>query len=368
MMQRVFYLELKGTHKEVGKQLARKFGAEQFRIPAPEFFTKTELEEAIALYDKYCPGIKEELEGFAEEGHMNIEEIVYTWLSYLVPRCSGIILQESKSSDGHTKLARNYEFSIEDEDLTLIKTQVTGKYTHIGGSVAGFGRNEGINECGLAVAMSSCGMPVGNIQGMRAAKIKGLQFWAVIRSLLENCKDVEEALQLAKEMPIAFNINLYLADPTGHAVLLETMDGHMAYKEISKGSKENYLSATNHIVLPELVSLEPVAMKNSIVRYEKQKEFLEVNDKVDEGQLRRLLTNQYPEGMSTNYYKEWFGTIKSVVMDTVERRFSICWFGQESNEWEDYLVDQDIEEREEEKDIVYETANKEVWNMEPIVL
>ena len=75
MKQPVFYFELKGTHREVGKQLARKMGAENFRIPAPANFSRKEIQEAIALYDKYCLGIKEELEGFAEEGNMKIEEM-----------------------------------------------------------------------------------------------------------------------------------------------------------------------------------------------------------------------------------------------------------------------------------------------------
>lgn len=366
MKQPVFYFELKGTHREVGKQLARKMGAENFRIPVPANFSRKEIQEAIELYDQYCLGIKEELEGFAEEGKMEIEEVAFTWMSYLLPRCSGIALLGSKCTDGHTKLARNYEFSTQDEDLTLCKTAVTGKYAHIGGTVVGFGRNEGINECGLAVAMSSCGMPVSNIPEMRAPKIKGLQFWAVIRSLLDNCKNVEEALKLACDMPIAFNINLYLADSTGRAVLLETLDGHKSYKEISQETKENCIYATNHCVLPEMIPYEPVGMRNSIVRYEKQKSFLESKDKVEENELKSFLTTQYPEGMSANYYDSWFGTIKSAVMDTVEKRFSLCWFGQETNGWEDYFVTDAMEERMEEKDIIREEGKQEFFEMIPI--
>lgn len=366
MKQPVFYFELKGTHREVGKQLARKMGAENFIIPAPANFSKKEIQEAIELYDKYCLGIKEELEGFAEEGNMKIEEIAYTWMTYLLPRCSGIALLGSKCTDGHTKLARNYEFSTQDEDLTLCKTAVTGKYAHIGGTVVGFGRNEGINECGLAVAMSSCGMPVSNIPQMRPPKLKGLQYWAVIRSLLDNCKNVEEALKLANEIPIAFNINLYLADSTGRAVLLETLDGHKAYKEISEGKQENYICATNHCVLPEMMPYEPVGMRNSIVRYEMQKNFLESKEQIEENELKTFLTTQYPNGMSANYYDSWFGTIKSVVMDTARKRFSFCWFGQESNGWEDYYVADEIQDRMEEKDIVREEGREEFFEMIPI--
>ena len=130
--------------EHIEKQLARKMGAENFRISAPANFSKKEIQKAIELYDKCCPGIKEELEGFAEEGNMKIEEMAYTWMTYLLPRCSGIVLLGSKCTDGHTKLVRNYEFSTQDEDLTLCKTAVAGEYAHIGETVIGFGRNEAL--------------------------------------------------------------------------------------------------------------------------------------------------------------------------------------------------------------------------------
>ena len=55
-------------------------------------------------------------------------------------------------------------------------------------------------------------------------------------------------------------------------------------------------------------------------------------------QSSELLLNKYPEGMTANYYAEGFGTIKSVILDTAEKRYSICWLGQEKNGWTDYFV------------------------------
>lgn len=361
MKQKVKYYEVSGTHKEIGKQLARKLDAKKFYMPAPAFFTEKEVAEAMEVYDKYCPGLREELEGFAEEAKLEIKDIASTWMTYLVPRCSGLAILGSKMEDGHTRLARNYEFSIDDEDLTVCQMQAEGKYTHIGGTAVGFGRTEGINECGLAVSMSSCGLPVSNIEGMKVPKIKGLQFWAVIRSILDNCKNVEEALKLALEMPIAYNINLYLADDKGNAVLLETIDGHKAYQQISEDSSKKYVCGTNHIVLPEIQHHEPMAMRNSIVRYEKLIQFSETNTYLKETQIREMLLKKYPEGMSCYYYKQWFGSIKSVVMDTAERRYSICWFGQRENGWEDYIVAQPMKNMEKTKLVEEEIGNPEFF-------
>ena len=284
-----------------------------------------------------------------------------------MPRCSGVAVLGDKMADGHTRLARNYEFSIDDEEIELCQIKAEGSYTHIGTSTAIFGRTEGINECGLAVAMSSCGMPVSNIEGMRPPKVKGLQFWAMIRGLLDQCKDVEEALKLALEMPIGFNINLYLADAKGNAVLLETIDGHKAYKQISNHTNEKYVCGTNHIVLPEIQQYEPMGMRNSVVRYEKLVQFLDTPELLKEEQLKEILLKKYPDGMSVYCYKGWFGTVKSVVMDTVERRFSICWFGQESNGWEDYIVGQEIATKEEMKNIEFEEVEKELFEFIPLI-
>ena len=338
--QKVSYYELEGTYREIGRQIAAQEDSGKWYIPAPDYFTEEALEEALLLYDTYCPGIREELEGFSEASGIPARDIGYTWMTMLVPRCSGLIFTGNKTQDGHPKIARNYEFTIEDEDLKLCRTAPWGKYAHIAGTIVEFGRCEGINEKGLAVSMSSCGFPVSNMPGMRAPKIKGLQFWAVIRSLLENCADVQEALEKVMEMPIAYNINLYLADPSGTGILFETMDGEKAYEQISPEEGPQYLCGTYHIVIERLKHLEPAGMNNSIVRYDRLKKFAEEKERYSEEEIRKFMLTEYPEGMTAHYYKDGFGTIKTVILDPVERRYSICWLGQEENGWKDYLVDE----------------------------
>ena len=51
------------------------------------------------------------------------------------------------------------------------------------------------------------GRTVNDYQGGKKPKVIGLQFWAVVRTLLENCKNVKEALDTLYDMPIACNIN-----------------------------------------------------------------------------------------------------------------------------------------------------------------
>lgn len=361
MKQIVQYYEVQGTNEEIGKKLAKRQDAMKSYLPTPEFFKDEDLEEALNLYSTYCPGIREEIISFAKELNIQVKDIAYTWMTYLIPRCSGAIILGSQMKDGHTRIARNYELGIGDEETALCQTKVKGRYAHIGSTAAVFGRSDGINECGLAVAMSSCGIPVSNFEKMRPATTKGLQFWAVIRSLLENCKDVDEALKSVMEMPIAFNLNLYLADASGQAVLFESINGEKAYRKINEHSKQKSIYGTNHTVLPELIKHESVAMRNSIVRYEALKKFLNTKERLNEEQIKTFFLSKYPEGMTLYCYPQWFGTIRTVILDTVERRYSICWFGQTDNGWEDYRVHQPILEREEEKIIQIEQGTPDLF-------
>jgi len=353
----ISYFTLEGSHEEIGRQIALKTPPKSGVIKAPDTFTDAELKEALDLYNKYCPGLVRELESYATACEVSIRDIAFTWMTYLRPRCSGLIVKGSLMDDGHTRLIRNYEFDLEHEELSLYETKPEGKYAHIGGGIVLFGRSEGINECGLAVSMSSCGLPVSNLSEMRPPKIKGLQFWAVIRSLLENCKDVDEALTLVMTMPIAYNINLLFADANGNGCIFETMDGECSYESITPENKKKYLCATNHIAIRSFQHLEPYAMKNSVVRLQMIENFMKDKNRLTESEIRDVFVKKYPEGLSSRYYDDYFGTIKTVVMDTKTRTFKIHWLFEEENGWETYQLGKAYEDHTLEKYYVKERAN-----------
>lgn len=302
------YYEIEGSHYEIGRKIAQLTGKD-LRAAPPEHFNEEEIEKALALYDQHCPGIKEELIGFCDEVGMPLRENTFTWMSHLVPRCSGLALLPPHTENGHILLGRNYEFSIEDEDFHVYRIAPTGKYAHIGGSLIEFGRSEGINECGLAVSLSSCGFPVSNIPGMREPAIQGLQFWIVLRSLLDNCKNIKEALNKLQEIPIAYNMNLLLADREQNIALVETMNGEMAIQKGGNLGDSTFLCATNHIAIDSFKNRESFAMRNSLVRYETIKKYVEHTKSITEQGLKKFLLTKYPEGMTVWYYKDWFGTV-----------------------------------------------------------
>lgn len=363
-------MEINGTSYEIGTVLGKMTAS----IPALkanftagfEGIDQQATEKASNMFARWCPGLNEELQGFADALEVPLQQIIYYGMTYLRPNCSQIALLPSMTKSGHPLLARNYEFNHEAEDFTLFKTGVTGKYAHIGTSVLQFGREEGLNECGLAVTMSSCGFPVGPLEYMRKPALTGLQFWAVIRTLLENCKDVNEALEWLKDMPIAFNLNLMLMDKSGDTALFETLDGHKAVKRVTQDKQEQYLCATNHPVLPELIGFEPRAMRHSLQRYEWIRKQLDKAKELTVNDLKEMLLANYPEGLCCHYYEEFFGTTKSLVLDPVSKTIHICWGGEFSNGWQDYCISDSLEYSEKEIEIHFEKFTPEIGEYVPL--
>lgn len=338
--------EISGTSYEIGCQLGRMAAgneklAETF-LGVPDAFSEAQGAEMITVFDTYCPGMNEELQGFADTLGVPRLQLVYYTMAYLTPGCSQLAVLPEHTADGHVLLARNYEFSHLMEDFAFCKTQVEGKYMHMGCISMHFGRSEGINDQGLAVSQTSCGMPVGNIKGARKPAVIGLQFNAVIRTLLENCKDVSEALNYLKGMPIGYNINLILVDSSGTAVLFETLDGKSATHKMEQNTGKAYLHSTNHVHLPQLAVIEPLAMKNSKYRYQLIQKYLAKQQVVSRENLKKLLITKYPEGLCCHYYQEFFGTIRSLVFDVTAGTVEICWGGLETNGWNSYRLSDDV--------------------------
>lgn len=363
-------IELTGSNYEIGTALGKITASvkplRELHTTGLKGFDNREVKKAASLFSQWCPGLNEELHGFADSLQVPLAQIFFYGMTYLRPNCSQIALLPSMTKSNRPLLARNYEFSHTAEDFTLVKTRVTGKYSHLGTSVLNFGRDDGFNECGLAVTMSSCGFPVGPLEYMRKPQVTGLQFWAVIRSVLENCQDVNEALDFIKEMPISYNLNLMLVDKTGKIALVETLDGHRGIKQIYHGSREGYLCATNHPLLPELVPYEPKAMRHSLQRYEW------ICNKLDHAagltceDLKEMLLSKYPTGLCCHFFNEFFGTTKSMVIDPADGTIELCWGGQRENGWHKYSIQEPLTFPEKEIEISIDRFSPEIAEYVPL--
>lgn len=366
----VHTIELKGTNFEIGYKLGRIISENTAHklayIRTLEGFGQSQYKDAVKLFDEWCPGISEEIAGFADALNVNAEQIAYYAMTYLIPRCSQIAVLPGLTAQNKPLLARNYEFNHQMEDFVLARTSVTGKYTHMGTSTMSFGRDDGFNEHGLAVTMSACGFPVGAAPFLRAPKIKGLHFWAAIRAVLENCKNVEEALHYLKEMPIASNINLMLMDKNGNAALFETMDGIQETKQINPASQEQFLWATNHPVLPSLLQYEPEASIHSLRRGEWIASQLEGSSEITSEQLKNMLLSNYPDGLCCHYFQDYFGTTKSMLFSPADGIMELCWGGRAENGWQTYNIKQVMPDSSTTIQICMENADKTMFGYQSL--
>lgn len=346
MENQAYHILLKGSNYEAGRTLGTICGkipglSDAMRIKEA-FLKKQDETQMYKLFDEFCPGINEEIAGFADELNIPTIQVLYYAMSYLSPGCSQMAVLPSKTKNGHTLLARNYDFNDKMEEMTLSTTRINGKYAHIGSSIMQFGRGDGMNEHGLAVSQASAGMPVGNFEFALKPAIVGLQFWAVIRSVLENCKNVDEVIQWTKQMPIAYNINLLVADKSGCAALIESFNGVKAVNRIDALDKEQFICSTNHVHLPELKAYAPMSMKNSLERHDLICNTLDGKEQISPEDLKRLLSTKYPDGLCCHFYDEFFGTLRSMVFDVNDGTLDVCFGSPAINKWHSFKIRDEV--------------------------
>ncbi|MBD8499777.1 C45 family autoproteolytic acyltransferase/hydolase [Paenibacillus arenosi] len=307
-----------GSSYELGEQQALEY-AEHAHVKEI-FFTEQSVSNSTYLekrsqFAKYCPGLNEELEGFAKGFGRDPQQLKFYNDGWLIPGgCSIGAILPRKMVDGKTYVIRNYDLSPDISDMRLCTTKVNGKYTHTGFSVSTFGRSEGLNEKGLCAAFASCGMPIGHYPGMRAPATAGLQFMVIVRAVLERCKNVEEAVYAVMNMPVGTNMNLLLADSNGDAALVGTYDG----VKVVKKAEQDYLLATNHGLFSEIEALELGKLEQSQLRYDILENKCSNSGKRAVGEIKELLSTEYPKGLTVHNYNEKFGTVHSILFNVTD--------------------------------------------------
>lgn len=286
----------------------------------------------LETFDKYCPGLNEEIRGFADGLGVKPEQVAY-YLNSLKAKgaCSQMAILPKAVKNGHTYVGRSYEWSLED-DMRLCTTRIKGKAAHTGFSVFLFGRLDGMNEHGLCVTMSA-GTPGTEPQE------NGFMFWAIIRRILDTCRNIDEALEVIAEMPTSFNWNLVLTHKSGEAALVEIACSHRAVKRIGPNSDERFVCATNQYMLPDMLEYDTGRMWQSVARYNVIKQRLEAaGSDVNAELIRSILSNRLPDGVCCHHYSDWLGTLWSIIYDVTEGNMEVCFGSPQVNPWRTFTA------------------------------
>lgn len=315
-------LVLEGDAKTVGRERAKWM--KRNHAPMIPFFTSPfegkierlkEAERLLALNDRWCPGLNEEIEGFASELAVAPEAVVYYTVT--MPRsssCSQFAMLGDRTKSGHVICGRSYEWSTDDE-LSISTVRIKGRRAHTGFSLLQFGRTDGLNDAGLWVSMSAANpnSPLPDNVGFR--------FWSLVRTILDRAGTVEEAIAIAEPFPLAFHMNLLVADKAGHAALIEKGPDGIAVTR----AREGFLFSTNHYLHEPMAGTAELRYDHSQKRYD----FLERNAPAPASAsvetAKKLLSASFPDGLACHFYTEWLGTIWSMYADLSDGSLEVCF-------------------------------------------
>ncbi|MED1459380.1 C45 family peptidase [Bacillus safensis] len=315
-----FFQKMTGTAYEVGKQQAvwlKENPLLKTQYIRTEPVTQQAVKETKQLIRPFLPQLDEEIAGFCDEMQLDECYLTFFYSSHLQPGCSHCVRQGNMAAGQQTVMLRNYDFSPIFDDMRLVTTHVKGSVYHTGSSLLLFSRSDGMNEHGLAVTFSACGPPVGNEPGLKPPAVAGLQVYHVIRSVLESCPTVEEAIHSIEEMPVASNVHIMLADRKGKAAVIEIIDGQKRVRRPERG----YIAATNHPVADQ--TAKGMTKHHSVVRYDMLMEALKEQRSSDS--LAKLFQTEYPDGLTVHNYEELFGTMRTVMFRPEEGTIDYCF-------------------------------------------
>jgi len=213
-----------------------------------EFGRKSEIE-----VKRVFPQILEEIRGFAEGCHASYEQLAAFMMGIgafkAQPMCSAFAVAASDN----VVFGRNYDFFYSFKKFT--EAYVTGpeeSYWSLGHSDVFIGREDGVNEKGLAIAMT----------GVNGRMEKpGVSFVLAVRGVLDKCANVKEAVRFLTDSHPNAAANFLVADKEGNMAVVETSPSRTRIRQ-SEGN-DSFVVCTNHFVHPEMQEVEDLEHRKS---------------------------------------------------------------------------------------------------------
>jgi predicted choloylglycine hydrolase len=235
----VIKIEVAGTHAEIGYLLGQWY-YEQGHLPRELTDSEREVADTLlAFYQDVAPSMRQQLQGVYAAYNLNLDDAsegIPVWdedgirilLPGLVERhsCSVVAVRPEMTADGHARLGRNHDWPTRLTDVLLVFTLPEKGYPTVvmTRGFPGFTASDGMNGEGLALGLAS----VRNI-GYESSTEPALVSTAVYRLVLEQSANVEEAIDMLRQLPIAF-VNsspdevishVLLADRSGASAVVE---------------------------------------------------------------------------------------------------------------------------------------------------
>jgi len=256
----VYHTRVKGTYYEMGYKYGTMLYKHGFRVPEQsneklDFGIRCEKEA-----ERIFPETLEEIHGFAEACHTLYEQLATFILSVGAFKPKPTTCSVFAAFDGSDIVfGRNYDFYYSFKDkIESYLTCPKGGYWSLGQSDIFVGREDGINEKGLAIGMTA----------VEPRVIKpGMSFAIATRYVLDKCATVEEALEVLLGMHFLTANNYLLADKNGSVAVVEASPDKVRVRR--PGENGSFLACTNHFVHSEMLAMENKQARppDSVLRY-----------------------------------------------------------------------------------------------------
>lgn len=244
----MYHLRFKGTHYGIGYQWGNRLNERgKFLLDNVAFpITAERIEFAKKVrphYERWYPEVLEEIRGIAEgqQADPALFEAVLLSMYCIMPenKCSCFVSRDK----GQVILARNSDFLTELEKLYMNCSYQPhgGAYSFQGNTTAFVEMEDGINEHGLAIGLTSV---YPKVMG------DGLNAGLLLRFGLEKCKTVAEFIEALKEIPIASSQTFTTADRSGAAAVIECNSEKMEIDYLDE--KHIFAAAVNSFHLPSM--------------------------------------------------------------------------------------------------------------------
>lgn len=243
------------------------------------------------------PSLFEELEGLSHAIGWRLEDTIHEYGGY----------QDHWKKSGCSAMmpcglyGRNYDYHPKTYDGRFVLHHPDQGFAHIGFAQRMIGRMDGMNQEGFAMGYHFVN---------RLKPGKGFICTTITRLLLENCKNVPEAIHMLRWLPHRYAFNYSLADRHGNAAVVEASskgvhihDNHI--RTCSNHFRSFKKSKENRHFLEETVN---------------RLKFLENAYKNNPNPVDLFYTmNHTQHNIAKTDYRNFAGTIHSVVYDTIKQ-------------------------------------------------
>ena len=279
----MYHPRLRGTYYEMGFKYGTVLRRHGFKPP--------EIDEETTVLGLKCeqevkrafPNVLDEIRGIADaiqEEYERLASFILTVGYGKVMGCSAFACVD----DSRVIFGRNYDFYYRfGRSSESYLTQPKNANASLGNTDVFVGREDGVNQHGLAMSMHFVSAQLGT---------PGINFPIAVRYVLDNCKNTGEAIEYLTHTRFLTANNYLVADRSGELAVVEACPTQVRVRRPE--TDERFIVATNHFVHPEMKQCESVAKRDpdSEIRYHTILRTLrETGGHVTENVAKRMLSN-----------------------------------------------------------------------------